>query len=54
MTDKQSEALFYASRLEKVFGLSEYANEMRRLHEENKNLKSVLADFTKTLAEKMK
>ena len=33
MTDKQPEALLYADKLEKVFGLSEYANEIRRLHQ---------------------
>ena len=33
MTDKQPEALIYADKLEKVFGLSEYADEIRRLHQ---------------------
>lgn len=33
MTDKQPEALLYADKLEKVFGLSEYAAELRRLHQ---------------------
>ena len=45
MTDKQSKAVMYADKLEKVFGLVEYADEMRRLHEENKQLKdAVLAE----------
>ena len=39
MSDKQPEALFYADKLEKVFGLNDYAIEMRRLHEEMKGLR---------------
>jgi len=42
MTDKQPEALMYADKLEKVFGLIEYADEMRRLHEVNAELIRVL------------
>jgi translation initiation factor IF-3 len=42
MNDKQPEALFYADTLEKVFGLDEYAVEMRRLYEENERIKQVL------------
>ena len=43
MTDKQPEALEYADKLEKVFGMTDYANEMRRLHEENQRWEEAVA-----------
>ena len=43
MTDKQPDALFYADKLEKVFGLDDYAIEMRRLHEENQRWEEAVA-----------
>lgn len=68
MTDKQPEALLYADKLEKVFGLSEYADEIRRLHQsereawryaneveqERKQLHEVNAELVKSNSELVK
>lgn len=48
MTDKQPDALMYANKLQNVFGLADYANEMRLLHELNMMLIETLEYCSKT------